>query len=707
MSPDPSTPQRTQSRTPSRAQSRARRRPLRAVLALVLALTAALTLDATAGVSLAGSASAATSSVTAVTPLAGATTGGTTVTVTGTGLTDAMVMIGPQIMTLTESDDTHLVFVTPASAAGMQPLQVLTTGGTFPFTYTYVDPTVTGASPASGTTAGGTAVTVTGTYLEGVTSATIGGVAASLVSVASDHVVLTAPAGSGANLSLVLSRGASLVGATTWSYDAPVITSVSPDHSASSGGGTVTITGTDLGPSPSVTIGGTSAAIVSASRTEIKATVPVGEPGSAPVVVTVGGQASNAAAFSYDAPTVTSVSPSAGITAGDTLTITGTSFGTSPTVRIGGASATRVSASHTQIVVTAPGHVSGASSLVVTSNGQSSAAFPVTYGGPVVTAMNPATSSTAGGGTVTLTGTGLAGASVTVGGGSALVSSSSETSLTFTVPASASGGTADVTVTNDGLTYDAGDLTYDAPEVTALSEASGRAGDTLTLTGTSLGTAPTVTFDGVAASVVSATHGQVVVTVPAHAAGAVDVVVTHDSGSSDPVTFTYLGDPPTLRKLSAGLGPLSGRTVAITGTHLEDATSVTIGGVAAAFTVKSDTRIVLTVPAGKAGLVDVVVTSPTGTSNALPFRYLPRPKVTSLSRAHGRAGQRVRVRGTALKYATAVTVGGKAVVFDGSITGRVSFVLPKHAPGWVAVRVTTPGGTSRVTTVSRLRYLAG
>ena len=53
----------------------------------------------------------------------------------------------------------------------------------------------------------------------------------------------------------------------------------------------------------------------------------------------------------------------------------------------------------------------------------------------------------------------------------------------------------------------------------------------------------------------------------------------------------------------------------ITGTDLTDATAVTFGGVAAtSFTFNLDTQITAVAPPGTAGPVDVLVTTPGGTS---------------------------------------------------------------------------------------------
>ena len=57
--------------------------------------------------------------------------------------------------------------------------------------YTYVTPapTVTALNPTSGTTAGGTAVTITGTNLTGATAVSFGGTAATGVSVVNTTTV--------------------------------------------------------------------------------------------------------------------------------------------------------------------------------------------------------------------------------------------------------------------------------------------------------------------------------------------------------------------------------------------------------------------------------------------------------------------------------------------------------------------------------------
>lgn len=100
-------------------------------------------------------------------------------------------------------------------------------------------------------------------------------------------------------------------------------------------------------------------------------------------------------------PTVSSVTPSSGPTAGGTpVTITGTNFSASAKVTIGGAAATNVVVvSATQITATTPAGSAGAATVTVTLSGQSgSLANGFTYVvPPTVTSISPNNGPAAGG----------------------------------------------------------------------------------------------------------------------------------------------------------------------------------------------------------------------------------------------------------------------------------------------------------------------
>ncbi len=163
--------------------------------------------------------------ITAISPTSGSTAGGTSVTITGTGFTGATgVTIGGGAATgVTVVSDTSITCTTPAGSAGTASVIVTTPGGANAANalFTYVAPapaapTVTGISPNSGSTAGGTSVTITGTGFTGATGVTLGGAAATAVTVVgATSITCTTPAGSAGPASVVVTTPGGANGANT------------------------------------------------------------------------------------------------------------------------------------------------------------------------------------------------------------------------------------------------------------------------------------------------------------------------------------------------------------------------------------------------------------------------------------------------------------------------------------------------------------
>jgi len=158
-----------------------------------------------------------------------------------------------------------------------------------------VVPTVSGVSPNSGSTAGGTAVTITGTNFAAGAAVTFGGAAATNVTVVSGtQITATTPAGSaGAVTVTVINPGAqsgSLANGFTYVV-VPTVSGVSPNSGSTAGGTAVTITGTNFAAGATVTFGGTAATnVVVVSGTQITATTPAHAAGAVTVTVTANGQ---------------------------------------------------------------------------------------------------------------------------------------------------------------------------------------------------------------------------------------------------------------------------------------------------------------------------------------------------------------------------------------------------------------------------------
>jgi len=164
------------------------------------------------------------------------------------------------------------------------------------------------------------------------------------------------------------------------------------------------------------------------------------------------------------------------------------------------------------------------------------------------------------------------------------------------------------------------------PTLTAINPTSGSSGTTVTLTGSFLTGATSVSFGGTAGTSITAVSASVVTAVAPSGSGTVSVTVTTPQGTSNGESFTYgssgsaSSTTPTLTAISPTSGA-SGTTVTLTGTNLTGATAVTFGSTAAAtYTVVSATEITAVAPAAS-GTVSVTVTTANGTSNGESFTY--------------------------------------------------------------------------------------
>ena len=171
-----------------------------------------------------------------------------------------------------------------------------------------VVPTVTSVSPSSGSTVGGTSVTITGTDFIGVTAVDFGssGAATSVTVISSTSITATVPAGSVGMVDVTVTASGTTSATNVgdqYSYVAvlaPVVTGVSPSFGSGKGGSTVTVTGANLLNASGVFFGSTPGVIqLDASGTSLVATTA---PGTGTVDVTVttpGGNSVKTAADRY------------------------------------------------------------------------------------------------------------------------------------------------------------------------------------------------------------------------------------------------------------------------------------------------------------------------------------------------------------------------------------------------------------------------
>ena len=168
-----------------------------------------------------------------------------------------------------------------------------------------------------------------------------------------------------------------------------------------------------------------------------------------------------------------------------------------------------------------------------------------------------------------------------------------------------------------------------------------------------------------------------------------------------------LAAPPAVTGISPASGPANTR-VTVTGSGFTAATSVSFGGIPAAFSPGStnpDTGLTATAPAGS-GIVDVTVTTPTGSSPVLAQDKFTYVAVTGISPPSGRPPLSVTVYGSGFAGATAVNFGphpGTGVLVAPGGT-QLAVSLPPGS-GIVDVTVTTPAGTSAPVAPDQFAYL--
>jgi len=260
----------------------------------------------------------------------------------------------------------------------------------------------------------------------------------------------------------------------------------------------------------------------------------------------------------------------------------------------------------------------------------------------------------------------------------------------------------------DTTTVNITDGASTAPIVTLVSPGSGPTvgGTPVTITGDNFTGATSVTFDGdLCTSRVVVSDNTITCVTPANPAGVAEVVVTTPNGSNSTAgtgnDYTYT-DGPTVTFITPSTGPATGNTiVTITGTNFTaSGMTVTFGGVQAVFNYINATTIVAVAPANTAGVADVRVSTPGGTSpntTADDFTYTgsSAPTITNVSPNSGTPGTVVIITGTGFTGATSVLFGNVTSSFTVNSSVQITATVPVGTPvGTVDIRVTTAGGSN-------------
>ncbi|MES2278002.1 MAG: IPT/TIG domain-containing protein [Bacteroidota bacterium] len=233
------------------------------------------------------------------------------------------------------------------------------------------------------------------------------------------------------------------------------------------------------------------------------------------------------------------------------------------------------------------------------------------------------------------------------------------------------------------------------PTIENIALTAGTAGDEVVITGTNFSTTLTddaVKFNGVAATVKTATATRLTVTVPSSTTGVVTVKVANSETTTGPA-FTYVL-PPTFTALSPASGK-AGDVVTLTGTNFSTVLTenvVAFNGAAATVKTATATTITVEVPATvTSGPVTLKVRSKDATLGAqfVPtFTVVIPANIQQMAPTNGKAGDVVVISGT--NFSTTLT--DNVVLFNGTpatVTAATATLLTVTVPAGVTTGLVT------------------
>jgi len=243
---------------------------------------------------------------------------------------------------------------------------------------------------------------------------------------------------------------------------------------------------------------------------------------------------------------------------------------------------------------------------------------------PVITSFNPTSGKP--GDLITITGSNFPGVTeIRFNGAVAIFIQDSPTQASATVPAGATTGPISVK-TADGTGFSDSSFIVVAvtppPTITSINPTSARFGDLVVITGSNLGSATQVKFNGGSASFIADSATQISAIVPTAAeAGPITVITPGGSAVSATLFFPDITPrPPVITSISPASG-MTGDSITITGAALDFVTEVKFNGTSAVFTINSATELDAKVPAGAAtGPITAISAGGTATSTTFTVK---------------------------------------------------------------------------------------
>jgi hypothetical protein len=626
----------------------------------------------------------------------GPESGGTSVTISGTGFsTDGNISVYFDGAAATNVSVTNATTITCDTPSGSGTVDVMVTNiedgqsgtGSGAFTYNpspVISSITTPAFPYIdyGPLAGGNTIEIQGTnFFTGVAVEIDGNPCTPLTLVDVNTIECVAPAGTvGAkDVAVANTDGQSFTAVASYTYRSPpVLSVVDPIAGPIAGGQTITLNGNYIMADPTITVNGNPCTVTSLTGDNtVECTTPdnTGSGGAVNdvdiVITNQDGQTDNTSlvgAYDYiPAPTVTTSTPtSANSTGGSIITVTGSDFYVAGGINatIDGTDCLSISnLTATSFDCEVPPHVDADDLVIQVENlvdGQTgdSPAFFDYIGPPTLTDIYEATGTTiidggndGGGYTIHLNGDNFqTGMTVDIGSANCTATIIDDNNATCAIPAAAYTAQAeDVVLTNldTQTSTDTNAFTFrPAPTYSGVSPGYGAVagGSNVTITGTNFISSVTAEIDGTPCDATSSvTSTSFICQVPAHiAATGLDIEVINmadlQTTGIQAGVFDYIPAPNITGIDLTSLWEVGGQTLTLTGTDLRPDAEVTIDGNVCTYVSDNglNTEYVCTTPAGSGTGVTIAYTNVDGqsdTSNTID--YYEAPVILSYDYAFG------------------------------------------------------------------------
>ncbi len=383
------------------------------------------------------------------------------------------VLIGGGSAAVLQSTTSSILCLTPPGVGSNLQVQVIFAGQpSNTVQYSYNMPRVLNINPATAPTAGATSIVITGTDFGSNPLVTIGGTTVPRIISTENSFTGLLPQGQGANLPVIVNVGGqtNLTTPTTFSYNLPSLTSFLAPTNPTQGGGVITLNGSNFGQSPQVRVGTQTTSVIAGTLTptQLQFPMPAGAGANIPISLSVGGQLSNTLNISYSLPTITTVLPPNGPTAGGTeIELIGNNFGpdTSATILFDGQPVANspTSIGHTSLKFLLPAGQGLSRTIRVNAGGQLSNQLTLNYDAPVLSSVEPSSVSVTGDDLLHLSGNNFGlNPVVLVNGAIAPVVSHTHTAITCRPPVQGPGIKQVVVVVGPGTSQPI-DLLYTCP----------------------------------------------------------------------------------------------------------------------------------------------------------------------------------------------------------------------------------------------------